>query len=100
MALRVPNSPSAPRAVRRPSVNAFSGRWQSAQDCALLMESCLSKNNVLPSATRSTVSGLSRGKSGIGNVALIWNGYGVNFAGRYSGFGCAATISASVSDVI
>ena len=60
----------------------------------------LSKNKVFPSSTRSTVSGLSRGRSGMGNVALILNAYGVNFAGRYKGFGLAAAISVSVNAVM
>ena len=76
--LRVPAVPSAPTLDRRPgSVNAAVAWWHEAHDCVPLTESDVSWKSRRPSATPSSVSGLSVGSEGRGNVRDTFSRYGV-----------------------
>src|SRR5436309_2082423 len=82
IALRAPTCSRTPTLYLRGSEKACFASWQEAQEIVPSLDRAVSRKSFSPSVTRSSVSGLSRGKSGIGNVALIWKRFGVNFRGR------------------
>src|SRR5262245_61330711 len=72
-----------------PSAHPLSGRWQVSQDISPVFERRLSKNNCLPSATFSAVSGLSGGVGTGGRATRS------RFTGVAAGAAGAAAFSAA-----